>query len=97
MITDNYGITQLFYKKELKIIIDNNSTINIKIPTVGDFLDDYELNIFFKLISAEPPEIKKLIGLTVDNKFKFVEVLFFTLAKYSEFIEFKKIFLKYFK
>lgn len=97
-ITDNYSITQLFYKKELKIIIDNKQIININIPTLGNYLDSPELNVFLRLISAEPSELKRLIGLVVSNKFQFVEALFFKLAKYSEFIELKKIFanqLKY--
>lgn len=90
MITDNYSITQLFYKKELKMILDKEIIIKLQIPTIANFLDREELYTFLEIVSLEPYDIKKSFGANVKNKFEFLNLLFFTIAKYSEFFNLKK-------
>lgn len=90
MITDNYSITQLFYKKELKMILDKEIIVKLQIPAIADFLDGEELYTFLEIISWEPYDIKKNFGASVNSKFEFLNLLFFTLAKYSEFFNLKK-------
>ena len=51
MITDNYNITQLFYKKELKMILDKEIVVKINIPTIADYLDREDLYTVIEIIS----------------------------------------------
>ena len=91
MFTSNYSITQLFFKKEITIAINREVYIKLKIPSVRNFLDDEELYKFFEIITWDTNDIKKQIGLSLENKFEFICKIFFSLAKYQEFFDFKKL------
>lgn len=97
MFTNNYSITQLFFKKELSIIIEKEIVIKLTIPSIGHFLDDEELYKFFEIIGWDPADIKKQIGIDLDSKFEFIKMIFFTFAKYEEFFDFKKLIEKQLK
>jgi len=40
IIENNYSITQLFAKKEIKIVIDKKQTFSIKVPIIRDLYED---------------------------------------------------------
>ena len=40
IIENNYSITQLFIKKEVKIIIDKKQFFILKLPTIRDLYED---------------------------------------------------------
>lgn len=40
IIENNYSITQLFVKKEIKVVIDKKKSFIIKVPIIRDLYDD---------------------------------------------------------
>ena len=40
VIENNYSITQLFVRKEVKIIIDKKQFFTLKLPVIRDLFDD---------------------------------------------------------
>ena len=47
MFTSNYSITQLFFKKEITIVLEKEINLKLTIPTISNFLDNEELYKLF--------------------------------------------------
>jgi hypothetical protein len=85
MFTNNYSITQLFFKKEIKIVINNSLCFYMYTPTVADFLENEEMYKLFEIINFDTKDIDKRYGLKLENKFQLIEKMFFQLKKFKEF------------
>ena len=95
LIENNYSITQLFIKKEVKVIIDKKQSITIQIPTIRELYDDPKwANIFF-LWTRTPKEAQKYYYKPIETSLDIITLIVFDSAQYQEFHELSESFRNY--
>ena len=99
MIKDNFSILNLFLDKTVKIIINDNKSFNVVVPTIKEFSLNEVVNINYHIWTQSTKEISKKFGSDVTSSFKLINMVLFHLGIYQEYSMVKESFksgLKYF-
>lgn len=94
-IENNYSITQLFVKKEIKILIDKKQTFTLKVPVIRDLYEDNKWNNVFFLWTRTPADAQKYYYQKVETALDMITVIVFDAAQYQETSELSKQYKEY--
>ena len=85
-IKDNYSITQLFVKKEIKIFVDNKP-FTLFLPTLRDLYEDEKWSNIFFLWTRTIKDAQKYYYKKVDTALDMINLIVFDAGQYKEYKE----------
>ena len=86
VIKDNYSITQLFVKKEIKIFIDNKY-FHLILPTLRDLYEDDKWSNIFFLWTRTAKDSQKYYYKKVETALDMISLIVFDAGQYKEYKE----------
>lgn len=95
VIENNYSITQLFIKKEVKIIIDKKQFFILKLPTIRDLYEDDKWSNIFFLWTRSPADAQKYYYKKVETSLDMITLIVFDAVQYQEYNELSENYKKY--
>lgn len=95
IIENNYSITQLFAKKEIKIVIDKKQIFSIKIPIIRDLYEDTKWSNIFFLWTRTPADAQKYYYKKIETSLDIITLIVFDSSQYRECSELSKQYKEY--